>query len=569
MKLILKILKPYKKILGFTLTLKALGAGVDLIIPWLISIIIGFVKMGNNSTKEIIIYSMVMILVSIIGLVFNIISNRRSEYISANAVMSLRNDLFNQILSLDASNVDKLSTPSIISRMTSDTYNIYQSTAGLQRIGVRAPILLLTGIIISIIISPIISLVILLLLPLIIFISLKISKKSIKLFNDVQLKQDDIIRVVRENINGARVVKALNTRDIESARFNVANEANYNSSLKATYAISITKPIMDIIMNVGLTLTILLGAILLKYDVFSVKVEMILTFVTNFTIILNAMLIITRIFTLISRAQASARRIEEILNTKNEIVSGADLVKENKDEFIRFNNVSFSYNKKINNLSDISFTLNKGESLGIVGPTGSGKTTLINLLMRFYDVDSGNILIYGNDLKNLNLRKWRKKVGISLQQDNVFSYTLKENITFERSIENEDDYNLALDVAQANFVLEEEKTLSQKGKNISGGQRQRLLLARSLVNKPELLILDDAASALDFETERKFRHSLEEKYPNITKIIISGRTSSVASCDKILVIEDGVISASGTHNELIKTSAFYKILYDASVGELS
>ncbi|MDR2867598.1 MAG: ABC transporter ATP-binding protein/permease, partial [Acholeplasmatales bacterium] len=398
MKLIFKILKPFRKILSYSLVLKGLGAGVDLFIPWLIALIIELAKkdLTAQSIKMIIIYSALIILIATLGLVFNYISNRKSELISSQATAKLRYDLFSHILSLDSQAIDKYSTSSIISRMTTDTYNIYQSAAGLQRMAIRAPILLLTGIIISLIISPILSLIMIGLLPIIVVISYFISKKGIIKYHEVQVNQDELIRVLRENINGARVIKALSTTQYEINRFNEVNSRSYQANLDSTKTIAKTKPIMDIIMNIGLTATIFVGALLIFNNFLSVESSQILTYVTNFTIILNAMLVVTRIFSMVSRASASASRINEVMATTSKLQNGQlDFQVNAQKPFIEFQNVSFSYNAVTNNLKNISFSLNKGESLGIIGPTGAGKTTLINLLMRFYEFEQGHIFIYG------------------------------------------------------------------------------------------------------------------------------------------------------------------------------
>jgi ATP-binding cassette, subfamily B, multidrug efflux pump len=502
-----------------------------------------------------------MVLVAFAGLILNISANRKAEFIAAKSIEGLRHDLFSKIENLSARQVDHLTRPSLISRMTTDSYNIYNATAVMQRLGVRAPVLLVGGIVMSLWLDPILTLIMVAMMPFIIIIVYFASKRGIPLYKKTQMYLDFLIRKLREYVSGARVVRALSMNDYEMKAFDDANKDTITAELHANITMAKINPMMNAVMNIGLVLVLIAGAY--RLSVGETKVGQIIAFVTYFTIILNAMMSVTRIFVLSSRATASADRIDEVLLMPKDIIDGDETFKEDSNyPHIEFKNVCFSYNQKESNLKNINFKIERGQTIGIIGATGSGKTTIINLLMRFYDVDEGEIRFYGKNIKALKQKEIRKRIGVVFQNDLIFADSIYGNIQFNREGIDNHDIEVATRVAQAEFIYEKENEMqhmmAQKGMNLSGGQKQRVLIARALAGKPDIIVLDDASSALDYKTEHKMRRALKEELFDTTMIIIAQRIASIKNADLILLIDEGQVVAQGTHEQLMKSSSIYK-----------
>lgn len=574
MKYILRIIKPYWRKLTISLSFKSLGALTDLFLPYLIAYMIdtqipNLTSEGNQSVMPLVYLGIIMVLIAFVGWYLNVAANRRAEAIAADAVKNLRHDLFQKIETLSANQVDQITRPSLISRMTTDTYNMYQASASIQRLGVRAPVLLIGGIVMSLFIDPVLTLVMISMLPLIIIIVYFTSKVGVPLYKKTQASVDQLIRTLREYVTGVRVVRALSMREHEMNRFDEKNKNTVEKELKATITMAKINPMMRAVMNVGLVIVLVIGAY--RIDKGLTEKGQILAFVTYFTIILNAMMSITRVFVLSSRATASGERIFEVLEMPIQMKDGyLDIVENKNKPHISFENVSFSYLQKEMNLENINFKLYKGQTLGIIGATGSGKTTIINLIMRFYDVDRGSIKLYGRNIKDLKQNELRSRIGVVFQNDLIFADTIYGNIQFNRDEITDKDIKLATEVAQANFIYEKEHAhqyeMAQKGMNLSGGQKQRLLIARAIAGKPELIILDDASSALDYHTDMQLRKALKEEHQEATKIIIAQRISSIKDADLILLIDEGKIIAQGTHDQLLNDSQLYKEIAAYQLG---
>ncbi|BCR36389.1 ABC transporter ATP-binding protein [Mariniplasma anaerobium] len=574
MKIILKLLMPYKRQLSVSLTMKSIAALADLFLPWIIAymidVIIPDLKLQTNpSLLPLYLAGLTMVVIAFLGLYFNVAANRRAELIAALAAQKLRHDLFEKIENLSAHQVDQLTRPSLISRMTTDTYNVYRATAVMQRLGVRAPVLLFGGILMSLLLDPILTLVMIAMLPLILFIVYFTSKKGVPLYKKTQKKVDVLIRTLREYIVGARVVRALSMNAHEINRFDGANKDTVDAELKATITMSKINPMMRAVMNLGLVIVLVFGAYRVGLGV--TEKGQIIAFVTYFTIILNAMMSITRVFVLSSRASASGERIFEVINMPNDIKDGYKAYKEDiQKPHIQFDNIHFSYNLKESNLENISFKLNKGQTLGIIGATGSGKTTIINLLMRFYDPSQGSIKIYGTDIRDLKQNEHRKRIGVVFQNDLIFADSIFGNIQFNREHITNKDIEVATQIAQADFIYDKEDQyetlMAQKGMNLSGGQKQRVLVARAVAGRPDIMVLDDASSALDYQTDLNMRNSLKQELKDTTMIIIAQRISSIKDSDLILLIDEGKIIDQGTHEQLMKTSALYQEIAEYQQG---
>ncbi len=567
MRKIFSYLKKYRLRMSFGLVIKIIGTVMDLAIPWLLSYIIDeIVPLGD--VQRIILIGLLMILFSFVGLFGSVIANQMASKVAKLFTTDLRHDVFKKIESLSSRQTDEVTIPSLVSRMSSDTYNVHSMIGMMQRIGVRAPILLIGGIIVTLTLDPILTLVLLTVLPLVIIVTYIISKISIPLFTKVQQSIDDFVRVIRENIAGMRVIKALSKEEYEKNRFHKVSKELIDYELSSQKVMIQLNPIINLLLNIGMVGVIVVGAYRVNGgDILSGKV---LAFTTYFTIILNAMLSITRIFVTFSKAAASGNRIAYILDLPQDLVPVDNLKEDHSDNYIVFDHVYFSYEKKEYNIEDLSFSLKRGESLGIIGATGSGKTTIINLLMRFYDIDRGNIYLDGKNIKEYDLQELRGKFGTVFQNDAIFSTDIYDNINFNRNL-SDSDIDKATKAAQIyDFIDGLEKKydtpISERGTNLSGGQRQRMLVARALANNPEILVLDDAASALDYKTEANLRKNLKENYSSSTTFIITQRVSSIMNCDKIIVIDDGKVKGYGSHKELLEKVKLYQEIYQLQMG---
>lgn len=575
MKMILRLVKPYWKMLTLSLSFKSIGALADLFLPWLIAYMIDEqipALQNDPDAKLTSLYLLggAMILIAFLGWFLNIYANRKAEMIAALSIEGLRHDLFAKIETLSANQMDYITRPSLISRMTTDTYNMYSATAMMQRIGIRAPVLLIGGILMSLLLDPVLTLVMVSMLPLILLVVYFTSKKGIPLYKKTQTFVDRLIRTLREYISGARVVRSLSMAEHENNRFDEANQETIKAELKAHIVMAKVNPMMHAVMNVGLVIVLVIGAYRLTGE--EAKIGQIITFVTYFTIILNAMMSITRIFVVITRASASAERIDEVLDMPVDMKDGLlSLVRHENKPHIEFEDVSFSYNDKLQNIRNVSFNIQKGQTLGIIGATGSGKTTLIHLLMRFYDVDSGSIKLYGEDIRKIKQEELRRSIGVVFQNDLIFADSIHGNIQLNRDL-TEEHIATATKIAQAEFIyekeLEMEHQMAQRGMNLSGGQKQRVLIARAIAGNPDMLVLDDASSALDYQTDMKMRQALKQNLNDTTMIVIAQRISSIKDADLILLIDEGQILASGTHEQLMESSDVYREIAYYQLGTI-
>lgn len=566
MKRVFGYIQKYRLRLEFQMVIKIIGTLMDLVIPYILSYIIDEV-VPTNDVNKIVLLGLLMIGCAVIGLVGNVKANQMASMIAKRVTTEYRHDVFSKIQELSPAQVDEVTIPSIISRMTTDTYNVHHMVGMMQRIGIRAPILFIGGIIVTLILDAKLTLVLIAILPIIVILTYIISKVGIPLYTNVQVALDELVRAVRENATGVRVIKALSKENYEKEKFRKINKDVIDLELKSGYTMSILNPIINFLLNAGLVMVIVIGAIRVNGgDLLPGKI---LAFTTYFTIILNATLSITRIFTMLSRSIASAKRIEYIMSFSKDLEVSEEPKLETTD-YITFSNVSFSYHKQVDNLTDINFSIKKGETLGIIGATGSGKSTLIQLLMRFYDVDKGAIYINGRNIKSIPSDELKKMFGVVFQNDCIFSDTIFENINFGRGYDIESVKEAARISSIHDFIetLPEgyNTELNARGTNLSGGQKLRVLIARSIVGNPDILILDDASSALDYKTDAAIRSKIRETKTGTTQIIVAQRISSVLSSDHILMLEDGKIIASGKHEELLKTSPEYLEIYKLQMG---
>ncbi len=562
MKRTLSYLKPYSGGLALGMTVKIVGSAAELVLPYILSYIIDELTPLKDSGR---IYLMggVMLFFALVALGGNIWANRLSAKVAGNMTHDIRYDLFKKTSYLKCRQVDEVTVPSLISRLTSDTYYVNQMVARTMRMGVRAPILLLGGLVFCFLLNVRLALVLLAVVPVVAAPMWLITRKSIPMYSAVQRRGDNMVRSVQEDITGIRVIKALSKTEYEDKKFEGVAGDLASTEFKAQRIMSLTNPLTSLILNLGLVGVIVAGAY------FSSEPGDITGFLTYFTIVLNAMLGISKIFVIISRGAASSERIERVLEldereTVEERPAGDDRYA------IQFKNVSFSYNGKEDNLYNISFALKRGQSLGIIGATGCGKSTIINLLMRFYDVNSGAVYVGGEDVRSVPADKLREKFGAVFQNDFLMAASVRENIDYGRNLTDE-QIERAADCAQAREFIEGlsgglDYDLAQKAGNLSGGQKQRLLIARALAGDPEIIVLDDSSSALDYATDSALRRSIAHEYASATKVIVAQRVSSVKNCDLIMVLDDGRIDGLGTHDELMASCAEYRSIAKTQMG---
>ena len=572
MKHVIKYVKPHLPTMAYGFAIKFTGTIMELLIPYILSYIIDEVTPKNNISL-VVMWGLLMIVCAAMVFICNVWANRVASGVSRDTIEKLRYDLFHKISYLSSSQVDKFTIPSLVTRMTTDTYNLHRSLNMVQRMGVRAPILMLGGVVVTMLIDPYLSGILCVLIPFMSVIVAFISKKSIPMFSQAQRSADDMIRVVRENTTGVRVIKALSRSDHEMERYDNVNKKLNRDEAAASITMAAVSPLINLLLNTGLVGVIIVGAWRVSNG--QMKPGAIVAFLTYFTIILNAIMAVSRMVTMFSKAIASADRVADVLLTPADMevkkLAADDTVsdKANAAPHIEFENVSFSYNKRVKNLDNISFSLEPGQSLGIIGPTGSGKSTLAQLLLRLYDIDEGQIRINGRDITMIPEKELREKFGVVFQNDVLFKDTIHHNIDMGRNLST-DVLNKAMDVAQAaQFIGESgglERDLAIKGANLSGGQKQRVLISRALAGHPEILILDDSSSALDYKTDARFRSALGDSYDDTTTIIIAQRISSIMHCDKILVLEDGHPLGLGTHEELMKSCDAYREISEIQMG---
>jgi ATP-binding cassette subfamily B protein len=573
MRTIFRFVKPYLSRMSGGLFIKFTGTAADLFLPWILAYMIDHV-VPRGEISLICLWGGVMLICSALAVSFNILANRMASAVARDITREIRHDLFARISFLSCAQIDKMTVPSLAARLSSDTYNIHRMLSSMQRVGVRAPILLLGGILMTLTLEPALTLVLAGTLPFSALLVYLVCRKGIPLFGRLQGAVDVMIRVVRENAAGIRIIKALSKTDFEKKRFAEANWEVMDREWKANIVMGITNPAMFLLINLGLVAVILAGAF--RVNAGETRPGAILAFLTYFTIILNATLSITRMFVMYSRGSASGDRIAEALSLPRDLVTGEREHREN-GWHISFENVSFSYPGDLSRsmlLEGISFSLKRGETLGILGETGCGKSTIPRLLLRFYDPASGVIRINGDDIRGIPPGELYAMFGVVFQKDALFAESVRENISFGRGLGDE-EIRRALKHAQAEgFVnaLDEglDYNLSSRGLNLSGGQRQRLLIARALASPggkgPEILILDDSSSALDFHTDAELRRALRENFSRCTAIIIAQRISSVMYADHIMVLDQGRILGYGAHRELMENCALYREICVSQMG---
>ena len=567
MKHLAKYIWPHLGFIVLTMVIKLVGAVLELWIPSLMEVMLDE-KVPAGEMSQIYLYGGLMMICAAGCLTMNVVANRMSASSSGKITQKVRHDLFQKLQSLSARQMDGLTISSAESRLTSDTYNVNQMLARLQRMGIRAPSLLIGGIFMMLTMDVTLALILLALLPIIGIVVYFVTKISVPMYTQQQSVLDKVVRVVQENITGIRVIKALSKTEYEKGRFEQVNEELTDIGLKAGMVAGATNPVSSLVMRIGLTLVVLIGA--MKVNDGRMEPGVIVAALQYFVIIINAMMGVTRIFVMWSKGEASAKRVAEVLQMDEDLAVLPAEGQEENAPHIEFRNVTFSYSGVGTNVENLSFKLQHGQTLGILGATGSGKSTVLNLLMRLYDVDSGAVLLDGMDVRTIPNEDLRKKFGVVFQNDFLTEGTISGNIRFFRDLSDEALQWAAVN-AQASFIPEKEGGMEAevvvRGNNLSGGQKQRLLIARALAANPEILVLDDASSALDYATDASLRRALREQYRNTTTVVVAQRISSLRHADLILVLDDGQVIGMGRHEELLDTCEEYRIIAQTQMGE--
>lgn len=570
MKYLLRYVKPFYRRMTVGLMIKCTGTVLELFLPYILGHIIDEV-VPLQDVGKILMWGGIMILCALAGVIMNVGANRMAARVARNVSEAVRHDLFDKTMRLSGAQVDKFTVPSLESRLTSDTYNFHHFIGMIQRLGVRAPMLLMGGLVITMIVDWRMSAVMFSILPFIGVAVWFISRRGVPLYTQVQKSVDGMTRVVREDAQGIRVIKALSKTAYERERYDKVNRKLVEDEKKAGITMALSNPLMTFFMNLGIVAVILVGGLLV--DGGYTKPGKILTFMQYFTLISQAMMSVTRMFVMFTKSSASASRIAEVLQCGEDLPtrSSADYPTraDGSEGYVVFDKVNFSYNKTKNNLTNISFRLPRGGTLGIIGATGSGKTTIISLLMRLYDVDSGSIRIGGRDVRTMTAEELHSKFGVAMQHDFLYADTIEENVDFGRDLPHEDLVKAA-HMAQADFIDKFEDgwqhMLTSKGTNVSGGQKQRLLIARALAGDPDILILDDSSSALDYKTDAALRRAIAEGCDDMTVIVVAQRISSVMSSDLIIVLDEGEIIGMGDHDSLMEGCQVYREISMSQMG---
>ncbi len=561
-------IKEYKKSSIITPIYIILEAIMEVIIPYLMaSIIDDGLEKGN--IQHVVIVGITMLFAAMLSLSFGFLAGKHAAYASTGFAKNLRKAMFDNIQNFSFSNIDKYSTAGLITRLTTDVTNVQNSYQMIIRMCVRAPIMLISAMVMTFIISPRVSLIFLAAILFLGIVLAVIIAKAFPVFDEVFKKYDDLNASVQENVNAIRVVKAYVREDHEISRFEKACDNLYLMFVKAEKLLTLNMPAMQLCVYGCIIGISWLGAKLIVGG--SLTTGQLMSLFTYIMNIMISLMMLSMVFVMITMSKASANRIAEVINEKSDLVNGENPIYEIKNGSVKFENVSFGYKNSADEvLKNINIDIKSGETIGIIGGTGSSKSSMVQLIPRLYDVTSGKVLVGGIDVRDYDIETLRNEVAMVLQKNVLFSGTIKENIRWGNKDADDAEIERVCRLAQADefiqtFPEKYDTHIEQGGSNVSGGQKQRLCIARALIKKPKMLILDDSTSAVDTKTDTLIRKAFREEIPDTTKIIIAQRISSVCDADRIIVLDDGMIEAVGTHEELLNTSEIYRDVYESQM----
>ena len=564
-----KYIKQYKKDSILTPIFVIGEVVMEVVIPFLMAKIID-VGIQNSDLNYIFKIGIVLVVSAFLSLTFGMLSGRYAAKASAGFAKNLRQGMFYNIQNYSFTNIDKFSTSSLVTRLTTDVTNVQQAFQMIIRILVRAPMMLIFAFFMVFSINTTLAWIFVFTMPVLAVVLFFIAITAHPYFEKVFKKYDTLNRVVGENLNAIRVVKAYNREEHEEEKFGKVNNEVYNLFKKAEKIVAFNGPAMQLAIYTCILLLSWIGAKLIVGGTMQTgELSSIITYAWQ---ILSSLMMISFVFVMIIIAQSSAERIIEVLNEESTIKNKENPVKEVKDGSISFKDVSFQYDDARAEdelpLEDINIDIKSGETIGIIGGTGSSKSTIVNLIPRLYDVIRGSIKVGGVDVKDYDIETLRNEVAVVLQKNVLFSGTIKENLKWGNKNATDEEIVRACKLAQADGFIQEfpdkyDTVLDQGGTNVSGGQKQRICIARALLKKPKILILDDSTSAVDTKTDALIRKAFREEIPNTTKIIIAQRITSVEDADRIIVLDDGKINGIGTSKDLLKTNAIYQEVYES------
>lgn len=568
-KTLAKSIREYKKQTILTPIFMIVEVGMEIAIPFLLSILIDQ-GITNHDIKKIIIIGLGLIIVSFLSLLFGRLGGKTAAIASSGFAKNLRQDMYDKVQEFSFLNIDKFSTSSIVTRLTSDVSNVQMAFMMIIRAAIRCPITIIFALIMTFIISPKIGLIYLIATP-VLFVTLLLLIKFVHpVFKRVFKTIDKLNRVVQENVNAIRVVKSFVTEKREIKKFNEVSDTIYKDFSKAEKIMAFNGPVMQITIYTCLSLISWFGAqLVVGGELTTGQLTSLFTYVMQ---LLMSLMMLSMVFVMIIISLESGRRITEIINEVPDLKNPENPVMKVDNGNIEFKNVSFSYiNKKDREvLKNINLKIKSGETVGILGGTGDGKSSLVNLIPRLYDATEGEVLVGDKNVKDYDIQVLRDQVSMVLQKNTLFSGTIKENLRWGNKEATDEEIIRACKLAQADEFIQKfpdkyDTYIEQGGNNVSGGQKQRLCIARALLKKPQILILDDSTSAVDTKTDSLIRKSFAEEIPNTTKIIIAQRVASVQDSDKIIILNNGEIDAIGTHEELLKSNEIYKDIYYSQV----
>ena len=545
---------------------------VECIIPFITAKLINNIENGCDITT-IVKFGLLLVLMAAISLACGALAGHFAAKASCGFAKNLRHDLYVSVQNFSFANVDKFSTSGLVTRLTTDVANVQMSYMMIIRTAVRCPMMLVFAFIMSFVISKKMSVAFAVIIPVLAIGLLAIFLNAHPIFKTVFKKYDNLNASVQENVSGMRVVKAYVREKFEKQKFSKASDDVCNGFTKAEKIIALNNPLMQFCFNFNMIMICLFGSMLIvNSGATELTIGAMSSLLTYGAQILMSLMMLSMIIVMVSISFASANRIAEVLNEKSSIVSPESPVTEVKDGSIMFNKVSFKYSEEAakNSLSDINLFIASGETVGIIGGTGSGKTSLIQLISRLYDVSEGSVKVGGVDVRDYDVDALRNQVSVVLQKNVLFSGTIKENLRWGDENATDEDMVRICKLAQADEFISTfpdgyDTYIEQGGTNVSGGQKQRLCIARALLKKPKILILDDSTSAVDTKTDALIRRAFAEEIPDTTKIIIAQRISSVEHADMIIVMDGGRIESVGTHGELLEKSRIYREVYESQV----
>ncbi len=571
-KRLLKCVKDFKKNAILAPTFVALEVVVDTLIPYVMMYLLGCFPLDGTAIdiNKVIMYGVILVALAFLALLFGALSGVQASYASAGLGRNIRSEMFEKIQDYSFENIDKFSNASLITRMTTDVMYVMNAFMMLIRMAVRSPLVLIFGVVASAIIGGPIAAIYVVVVPVMTCCIILLFTRASKHFKKLFKKIDKMNNVVEENIRGMRVVKSNNQEEFEKQKFTKSADDIMNTFTKAQRIMVMGMPIMQIFMYATIVLIFHFGSHkIIETNAVGLSQNQLSSLITYATQILMSLMMLSMLFVQLVIAKSSAERICEVLEEQPKIVSKENAEKVVPDGSIDYENVTFKYSESaaIDSLSNINLHIRSGEVIGILGSTGSAKTTLVQLIPRLYDVTTGELKVGGKNVKDYDIKALRSSVAMVLQKNVLFSGTVRQNLLWGKEDATEEEIANALKISASDEFVERigglEAKIEQGGANLSGGQRQRLCIARAILAKPKILILDDSTSAVDMNTDKRIRKAFSEFMPDTTKIIIAQRIASVIDADRILVMDDGKISGIGTHDELMNVNEIYTEIYNS------